>query len=105
MVTHATHGRHNWFTCLNEALWETYADGFITMINTAKCGTSFAEWEDRLDHYVLRFDPDLVIVSVGLNDAIQNAAAAEESKNTARRIVGRVREGGSEVLFRTFNLR
>lgn len=46
VVTHATHGRHNWFTYLNEALWETYGDGFITMINTAKCGTSFAEWEE-----------------------------------------------------------
>ena len=103
VVTHATHGRHNWFTYLNEALWETYGDGFITMINTAKCGTSFAEWEERLERYVLRFEPDLVIVSIGLNDAIQDAAAAEDSKNAARRITGRMRESGSEVLFRTFN--
>lgn len=103
VVTHATHGHHNWFTYLNEALWETYGDGFITMINTAKCGTSYFDWEDRLERYALRFEPDLVLISVGLNDALQDVRLAEASRDAARRVTRRLLDSGAEVMFRTFN--
>jgi len=92
-----TFGRKNWVQFLAEALWTHYGDGFIWVINSAKCGTSFPRELERLEVAVLRFQPDLVMLQLQMGDDL------EAGKRAAREIVRRVRENGAEVLLRTLN--
>ena len=41
IVSMNTRGHMNWVSLLTEALWETYGDGLVTMVNVSKCGLSF----------------------------------------------------------------
>ena len=68
-ITFHTDGRMNWVGLLDEAIFETYGNGASTLINSGKCGSSCQEGLQRLDRDVIRFDPDLVILAFGMNDA------------------------------------
>ena len=77
----------------------------ITMINAGICGDRANAGKDRLQRDVLSYNPDLVVVCYGLNDAkgcendINDYAAALE------KIFVDVKNFGAEVIFMTPNLR
>ncbi len=63
-----TLGGLNWFGLLGCNLYETFINGKM-MINSGISGSSVPHSMERLNRDVLRFNPDVVIVSLGLNDA------------------------------------
>lgn len=98
-----TFGRKNWVGYLAEALWATYGDGLVTMINSSRCGNRIATELPRVQQSVLRFAPDLTIMGLGLNDAMKASFDMELSSAQARELITAIQRSGSEVLVRTFN--
>jgi lysophospholipase L1-like esterase len=102
--TFHTRGQMNWVALLREAIFETYGHGVCQMINSGKCGSSYREGLTRIERDVLRFQPDLVILAFGMNDASRGLPALEEFEKEVRETVRIIREKcGSEILIRTPN--
>ena len=102
--TFHTRGRMNWVGLLREAIFEAYGNGLCTMVNSGVCGSSYREALTRLDRDVLRFAPDLVILALGMNDAIRGREGLAEFTEDVRRCVARIRaETTAEILIRTPN--
>ena len=102
--TFHTRGRMNWVSLLDEAIFETYGNGVCTVINSGKCASSYREGLTRLDRDVLRFNPDMVIIAFGMNDAGRGMNALESFEEDVRTAVKRTRDVcGSEILIRTPN--
>jgi len=94
----------NWVALLSEAIFETYGNGVCTLINAGKCGSTFRDALTRLDRDVLRFNPDLVIIALGMNDRGQFSDDVEILKSQIRTTVRLIRDScNSEILFRTPN--
>lgn len=103
-VTFQTRGALNWVGLLAEAIFEKYGNGVCTLINSGKCGSTYEESLGRLDRDVLRFNPDLVLLALGMNDAGDGAAGIAAFKGRVRETVRRIRERcGSEILVCTPN--
>jgi lysophospholipase L1-like esterase len=103
-ITFHTRGHMNWTGLLSEAIFETYGNGVCTLINSGKCASNYAEALERLDRDVLRYNPDLVILSMGMNDAGHGTDYLETFKGQVREMVGTIRQNcGSEILIRTPN--
>ena len=66
IISMNTQGRMNWTGYLQEALWERYGDGLVTMINVSECGFTFTRLPPLLESRVLRWQPDLVIFQLWL---------------------------------------
>jgi lysophospholipase L1-like esterase len=98
-----TFGRKNWVGYLAEALWATYGDSLVTLINSSRCGNRFAAELPRVRQSALRFAPDLVIVGLGLNDAQKEPFDLEACAGQARELLAAIQGSGAEVLLRTFN--
>ncbi len=102
--TFHTRGHMNWVGLLDEALFEEYGNGVCTIINSGKCASSYREGLTRLDRDVLRYNPDLVIIAFGMNDAGRGLAGLEQFARDVETTVRRIREAaGSEILIRTPN--
>ena len=94
----------NWTGLLSEAIFETYGNGVCTLINSGKCASSYAEGLERLDRDVLRYKPDLVILSMGMNDSDRGIGYLDTFKGQVRKMVHMIREKcDSEILIRTPN--
>ena len=103
-LTFHTHGRLNWVGLLATGIFQKYANGVCQMINSGKCGSSYREGLSRLERDVLRFNPDLVIIAFGMNDACRGMEGLPEFEEGVRKTVGLIRERcGSEILIRTSN--
>jgi lysophospholipase L1-like esterase len=103
-VTFHTRGQMNWFGLLEAGVFMRYGAGLCRFINASKCGGTMADGLARLDHDVLRFAPDLVILSLGLNDAGRGLEALPAFRQSTRSLIARIRsEVDAEVLVRTFN--
>ncbi|HPP12079.1 MAG TPA: SGNH/GDSL hydrolase family protein [bacterium] len=103
---HWTLGRKNWVQYLSEALWHTYGDGFITVINSSKCGSSYTSELTRLETSVLRFRPDLVVSAIGglaKDKPPKEADLFATDRAAAREVIKRIQAAGSEILFITWN--
>jgi len=103
---HWTLGRKNWVQYLAEALWHTYGDGFITVINSSKCGSSYTSELERLENSVLRFHPDLVISAIGglkKDQASESPDAFSSDRACARKVFQKIQSAGSEILIITWN--
>ncbi|MFH0965998.1 MAG: SGNH/GDSL hydrolase family protein [Planctomycetota bacterium] len=101
-LTWHTMGHLNWCGLLQEALFETYGRDVCWVINSGLCGDTAAGSLARLDDDVLRFHPDLVIISYGMNDP--ETTTLEQFRQDLRSLVERVRaRAGAEVLLRTPN--
>lgn len=68
-VNHWTLGGLNWTGMLWMGLHEVFPQG-VTIINSGISGDSMANALTRIDRDVLRFAPDIVIVSFGMNDCL-----------------------------------
>lgn len=102
-ITFHTKGRMNWVGLLSEALTAHYGPNVCTMINAGQCGGTFEQALERLDRDVLRFNPDLVILSFGMNDSAGDAHL-EQFKSNVEETIDRIQnECGSEILIRTPN--
>ncbi|MBI4028575.1 MAG: SGNH/GDSL hydrolase family protein [Verrucomicrobia bacterium] len=103
-LTWHTAGRLNWVGLLQEALFETYGRNLAVTINAGCCGGTAAGAISRLDRDVIRFQPDLVIVAFGMNDAGQAEPGLAAFSDAMRRIARTLREKcGCEILLRTTN--
>jgi lysophospholipase L1-like esterase len=103
-VTFHTQGRMNWVGLLEEALFEEYGKGVCTLINSGICGDSYRNCQSRLERDVLRFEPDLVILALGMNDPQNGRDGLPAFRENVRSVVSRIRESGkSEILIRTPN--
>jgi lysophospholipase L1-like esterase len=103
-ITFHTRGRMNWAGLLEEAIFEEYGNGICTLINTGKCGSTYEDLLTRIDRDVLRFDPDLVILSFGMNDAGHGIKGLDKFEESARHVLTKLQESSScEILIRTPN--
>lgn len=104
IVCFNTHGRMNWVGYLTEALWYTYGDDLVTMINNSRCGYDYRECLKELDRRVLRWKPDLVIFGLGINDSRAGKEGLEQSKQVVLDVITEIRQKcGAEILLRTPN--
>lgn len=105
-VNHTTHGGLNWVGYLSQALNDrrVFPQGYI-VINSGIGGNQLCHGLERLDRDVLRFDPDIVIIGFGLNDA--NHITPRVFKQRLRDMVRRIRKGRAEcsIVLRTFHPR
>ena len=105
-LTWHTHGRLNWVGLLQEALFETYGRNTCWMINSGKCGDTACDAIQRVQDDALRFLPDLVIVSFGMNDSSAGTTPDNlaEFGSALRHLVMIIRaERDCQVMFRTPN--
>ena len=102
-LTWHTRGRLQWVGLLEEALCEKHGRGRIRVINAGYCGGRATQALTRMDADVLRFQPDLVIVSFGMNDAGEGPEGVQEFSDATREIIRQCREIGAAVLLRTPN--
>ncbi|MFP4473946.1 MAG: SGNH/GDSL hydrolase family protein [Desulfatibacillaceae bacterium] len=103
-ITFYTQGHMNWLQYLEEALIETYGIGCCTVINVGRGGDTFGSVGNRLDRDVIRFSPDLVVVSLGINDALGKLQRLPVFKEEVKAVVHAIRARcGSEILIRTPN--
>ena len=75
----------------------------VNVINAGIGGTTAKDALGRLDRQVLNHDPDLVIVSFGLNDCTLGDENLEKYADALRQIFTRCKEIGAEVIFLTQN--
>lgn len=101
-LTWHTQGRLNWVGLLHEALFETYGRNLVMMINAGCCGNTTGRALERLDRDVLRFDPNLVIISFGTNDTGTGPEGIDAFEADMRKLIGQIRaHGDTEILLRT----
>jgi lysophospholipase L1-like esterase len=101
-LTWHTQGRLCWVGYLQEALFETYGRNLCWVINSGRCGDTAEGGHRRLEEDVFRFDPDLVIISYGMNDSV--GVELPRFRETLGALVDRVRDfNDAEILLRTPN--
>jgi acyl-CoA thioesterase I len=94
-LTFHTRGRLNWVGLLAEAIFEIYGNGVCTMINSGKCASNFPDAYARLEQDVLRFDPDLVIIALGMNDSYGAAAHLGTFRQNVRQVVTAIQQNNN----------
>lgn len=100
-VNHTTHGGLNWTGYLAMGMYHVFPEGF-TIINSGISGDSMAGGLKRLDRDVLRFNPDIVIISFGMNDV--NSTIGARFREELREAIHRIRDHGRcSIVLRTPN--
>lgn len=102
-INHTTHGGLNWVGYLTEGLCDgkVFPKGHI-VINAGYGGDTMAKGLARLDRDVLRFKPDIAILSFGMNDA--DHITPDEFKKELCEAIHRIRKNGScTIVLRTPN--
>lgn len=103
-LTWHTRGHLNWVGLLQEALFETYGRNRCWVINSGRCGDRAEYGLARLAEDVYRFQPDLVIISYGMNDAGGGEAYLPTFRKSMIRLIREIREKtGADILLRTPN--
>ncbi|MGA9097762.1 MAG: GDSL-type esterase/lipase family protein [Methanotrichaceae archaeon] len=81
-----------------EMLQKKYPDAGIKLINSGDSGNTTIDGLARLDWDVLAYEPDLVTINFGINDAALGINL-DEFKLNLRQMIMRIRAGpGSEIL-------
>lgn len=75
----------------------------VNVVNAGVSGTCASEGVRTLARDVLSHNPDLVVVSYGLNDAYGRLDYLPSYKNALRTIFEQVKEAGAEIIFLTEN--
>ena len=100
-VNHWTLGGLNWVGLLSMSLYYAFPKG-CTVINSGIGGNQIVHALERVDRDVLRFDPDITIVSFGANDCLNTTP--ERFRAGLREVVRRIRAGSeSRIVLRTPN--
>lgn len=90
-------------TRLREILNLLYPNVQVNIINSGISGDSAPGGLARLERDVLRYDPDLVVVSFGLNDCCHPNICVKSYSDALRSIFTQVQASGAEVIFLTQN--
>jgi lysophospholipase L1-like esterase len=91
-------------TRFKEILNKIYPATQITVINSGISGDTTEGALKRVDRDVLSFNPDLVVVSLGLNDCCtMGAEGVEKYKENLSNIFKKINEKGIEIIFITQN--
>lgn len=85
---------------LQEMLSHLYPKVQFNVINSGFSGGCSDNGLNNLDRDVLRYSPDLVVVSYGLNDS---GRTLDEYNNTLSTIFKRITDSGAEIIFLTQN--
>ena len=84
---------------------ELYPSVPMNVINAGISGDTSWGGLARLERDVLSYNPDLVVVCYGLNDAGRGENGIEKYDESLRAIFAKVKASGAEVIFLTPNLR
>ena len=76
-----------------------YPKAQLNFINSGISGDNAANALARIERDVLKYNPDLVILSFGTNDAGAGLAGLEDYKNAMDKIFARLKEAGCDVIF------
>ena len=95
---HWTHGQQNWAQLLESNLYHIFPKR-ATVINSGISGDSLPGCLERLDRDVLRFQPDIVLVSFGANDCRNEDS--EGFRMMYRSMLKKILTAGAKVLTRT----
>jgi len=82
-----------------------YPSVSLSVINAGISGDTSWGGLARMDRDILSFQPDLVVVCYGLNDASRGADGIEKYDDALRNIFKKAQDAGAEVIFMTPNLR
>ena len=88
---------------LREILNLLYPTVQVNIINSGICGDSTVGSLSRLHRDVLRYCPDLVVVSLGLNDCCNPDIPLDVYTENLRNIFRQIRDNGAELIFLTQN--
>ncbi|MBE7053223.1 MAG: GDSL family lipase [Ruminococcaceae bacterium] len=95
---------NNYSTKLKEILLTFFPSSSLNIINAGISGDRAEVGLRRLERDVLSYNPDLVVVCYGLNDATRKEAEYELYLNSLKSIFEKVKETGAEIIFMTPNL-
>ena len=88
---------------LQELLAKLYPMVQVNVVNSGVSGASLPDIERTMDRDVLSFNPDLVIVSYGLNDCQKGLGGIAEYKERLCAVLEQIKQGGAEIIFLTQN--
>lgn len=95
---HWTMGMQNWVQLLESNLYNIFPKR-ATVINSGRSGDSLPHCLERLERDVLRFQPDIVIVSFGTNDCANEDP--EGFRSMYRDMLKKILQTGAIVVTRT----
>ncbi len=105
-ITHGalyTEGRRSFVEHFAERVrWELRRFDDV-VINTGVCGERTGGLLDHLERRVLRFQPDVVLVLLGMNDCLAGPDGREQFRRNLEEIAGRIREGAAIPVLQTPN--
>ena len=88
---------------LQTLLAKIYPTAQINVINSGKSGACVLDGEEALERDVLRFSPDLVVVSYGLNDSGKGYDGLDAYGKSLFSVFERIKASGAEIIFLTEN--
>lgn len=94
---------HSYSVRLKEMLTHLYPTVQINVINSGFSGGWAHNGVQTLERDVLKFSPDLVIVSYGLNDSGNGVQGIDEYAKSLEAIFERIEASGAEIIFLTQN--
>ena len=96
---------HAYHKYLRDMLALFYPKSPVNIINAGASGGSAEQGLKRLKRDVIRYNPDLVVVSFGLNDACNESDSSLETyKESLKKIFAEIKKSGSDVIFMTANM-
>lgn len=95
---------HAYYNCLRKILAYLYPSVPLNIIKAGISGDAAPHGLERLEKDVLRYEPDLVIVCFGLNDASKGIEGIDDYRQALSGIFARIRETESEIIFMTPNM-
>jgi len=93
-----------YYNCFRKILAYLYPSVPINIIKAGISGDAAPHGLERLEKDVLRYEPDLVIVCFGLNDASKGVEGIDDYRQALSGIFARIRETESEIIFMTPNM-
>ena len=90
-------------TRLREILSLLYPNVQVNIINSGISGGSTPGALMRLERDILRYHPDLVVVSFGLNDCCHPNITLAQYMDNLRQIFAQIKDIGAEIIFLTQN--
>jgi lysophospholipase L1-like esterase len=96
---HFSGGFKQWPELLQTELRMSYDTQYLTLVNAGVCGDTALDGLGRLQRDVLRFAPDVVVVTFGTNDCLKEQAAQFEPSMCS--IIEQLQQAGAAVVVRT----
>lgn len=97
-------GEHAYHRYLSKIFSVLYPNTPINIINAGISGDDIQRCYERLEKDVLKYSPDLVVVSTGLNDVTGFEEWLPEYKKFLGKIYDKVQKAGSELIYLTENM-